>query len=117
MLISVEKPRAVDEEAFWLAYQASSVVGMGHLQSRRGATKGDVLAAIPFEERDGKTVAHADYVMGRMMKLGIGVTASGIEVSDFAPRADYQSWCYAYPTNAALIEAAAKSLGDKAGAV
>lgn len=101
---SIDMPQIV-EEMFWLAYQASRVVGMGILQARNDATKADVLASLATVYGNG---LHADYVYGRMMKLLIRLSDDGkqIEVPDMVPMYDYQSWCFRYPTYDDLFNAA-----------
>ena len=90
----------VVEEMFWLAYQASHVVGMGIMQSRNDATKAEIVLAVH--------AGHADYVFGRQMKLMLRLSADGkqLEVPDAVPVFDYQSWCFRYPTYENLFYAA-----------
>lgn len=105
MKILSNEPERVAKRAFFLAYQASPVVGMGHLQKREGVTEEDVWSEVAHA-----TSPYGDYVFGRMMKVGMNLDPDGIEVRDIEPRADYQGWCHAYPTYKDLIEAAIEDL-------
>jgi len=84
------------------AYNASVPMGMGYLQfSASDLTPNDFISTLT----DGDI--HFDYLKGRMVKLSIfKVGEDTWEVSDSAPRKDYQSWCSTYPTYRALIESA-----------
>ena len=101
---------------FYLAWKASSVLGMGFLQDRPSATEKDVFNnvigsgdyAMPIHGAGNRT--YADYVFGRMMKVGIKVVPNGesfdLEVSDDPARIDYQSWARTYKTAADVLKAA-----------
>lgn len=94
----------------FLAYQASGARGLGVLHDvPNGTLEEDHL----WRGQEGDEI-HADYVAGRMVKLwGFQFDASSITFDDKqTPRADYQSWCGTYPTNAALVEAAIASLRE-----
>jgi len=97
--------KSVVEEMFWLAYQASHVVGMGLMQSRNNATKAEIVLAV--RALNGNAF-YADYVYGRMMKLMLRLSDDGkqLEVPDTVPVFDYQSWCFRYPTYKDLFYAA-----------
>jgi hypothetical protein len=110
---------ALLKRIFYLAYQASSVVGKGILQEQHGATEEDVwqniLTAGDYPgnhhlRRQEQGMYDADYVFGRMMKLYIKVTDDGIELPDKEPKRMYQAWCVTYPTYQALLDAAKASL-------
>lgn len=105
---------SVARRAMFLAYEASTLVGMGHLQARFGVTEADVSAAMPLDNYgpNGYTgyTLYADYLFGRMMKLAIHFNDRTI-VDECRPLSlDYQSWARVYPTFDALIAAAIKSL-------
>jgi len=100
----------IAKRAFWLAYQASPVMGMGILQKRDDATEETIWADV---HREGTNSADGDYVFGRMMKLGISWTQDTIEVNrGREPRADYQGWAGKYKNSADLLEAAMGSLTE-----
>lgn len=111
-------PLEVVKEMFWLAYQASFVVGMGLLQKRNDVTKEQVFdnlvnsADYPRRHNFAKDYYYADYVFGRMMKLGLTVEegAISIKIEDVDP--EYQSWGQKYPTYEALFLAANKNIND-----
>jgi len=121
MRIEVEDPKAVVEEAFWLAWQAcGGTTGMGFLRDRGPSTTkeqvianvsnaGDYFGGIPQE--DG--TMYGDYVFGRMMKLRLKFDESGVVFSDEMPRWDYQAWCGKYKTYEALVRAAIESITEQ----
>lgn len=97
----------IAKRAFFLAYEASPVMGMGILQAKDGVTEDQVWN----EVSDGKGSADGDYVFGRMMKLGLKWDAKSITVTyGKEPRADYQGWARKYKSSADLLEAAMDSL-------
>jgi hypothetical protein len=110
----------IAQEAMWLAWQASSVVGMGVLQDKPGAMRDEVLKATfrpqsdYAKERGLPLEGSADYVFGRMMKTVFRVKDKALSFSDGEPRGDYQSWCYKYRTYEALIDAAETEVLKKA---
>lgn len=56
---------------FFLAYNASSVMGMGVLQARDSVSEDDVWRHIVGDRFQSKAGSpYADYVYGRMMKVG-----------------------------------------------
>ena len=92
---------------FFLAYTASSVVGMGFLQAVDDMTE-DFLVESLDKERP-----YIDYGAGRMMKVGLWLdTDTSAKVYSGEAREGYQSWAWKYPTYEALIEATKKSLGE-----
>jgi hypothetical protein len=122
--INVKNAEKVVKEAFWLAWQASRVFGMGHLKASPGETKesvwknvknageyGEGAAELMGSNKTG--MAYGDYVFGRMMKLRIEYDRDSITVRDDMPIPGYQSWCSVYKTYQDLIEAAKKSLGQE----
>ena len=114
-------PVSVTKRAFFIAYEAcGGPAGMGFLQARQGATEEDVWNNVvvagdyPVNLRDSEAKeVYGDYVMGRMMKLGLTPKETGVEVSESTPRADYQAWCKTYPEYSDLVEAAIKSLTEE----
>lgn len=95
-----------------LAYRASVPVGVGWLQERANTTATDeeiVQGASVKTLPDGITVeVSADYVLGRMVKIGYTVDANtDVDVRyGGQPRADYQSWVSRYLTFRDLSSAA-----------
>jgi hypothetical protein len=126
--ISCRNPEAVVQEAFWLAWQAcGGPLGMGVFQDRPGVTKEDVLRNIARRgdypglakmEAEGRVFPankpgemYADYVFGRMMKLGLRWNETAVLVDeDHNPRPDYQGWSRTYPTYEALVREALKNV-------
>lgn len=103
----------VAKRILFLAYQASQVVGMGHFQKKDGVSEQEVWEQC-YDARDyggfgpkGKPGRlSADYVFGRMMKLGITWTEGSVCVPGERVSPDYQSWCTVYRTADDLIAAA-----------
>jgi hypothetical protein len=100
----------------FLAYEASSVYGMGAFQTRDAVTedkvwtntitKGDY-GGFPANTKD----IYADYVFGRMMKLSFHVKDNTISYNgNDKTKLDYQSWGAKYKTYSKLFQAAIKSL-------
>src|SRR3990167_7595155 len=114
---SAERADEVLKEAVWLAWQAAGgPSGMGFMRDNTDATKesvwdnaynrGDYYGRGSVHGND----LHADYVFGRMLKLRVRrPDALSLEVHDYEPRRDYQSWCCVYPTFSALFDAAEKT--------
>lgn len=100
----------VAKRIVFLAYEPSAVVGLGVLQARSGVTEESLGACIWKDQVD------ADYIAGRMVKLwGMSFGPNSITFNDeLVPRADYQSWCWKYPTYEALVMAAIESLQERA---
>lgn len=108
-----ENPGKVASEMLYLAYEASSVVGMGKLQEVDNLTKEDILVLctgqafhdlILFKGR--KFQLNADYLAGRMVKLFLTIEENYVVTPDREPRIDYQSWCNKYSTYESLFDAA-----------
>lgn len=102
---------------FFLAYKASNVGGLGILQARENVEEDDIWKNVtragdyPGNSNRNECIApYADYVFGRMMKVGCKVLENGIEVREGSGRLDYQSWAFKYPTFKDLAIAAVKSL-------
>ena len=120
MKISV--PTEVDtvkvvKRAMFLAYEAcGGALGMGRYQAREGATEDDVWTNVynqadypgptrnEVSEESGKI--SADYVMGRMMKVGCRWDGQELEISDAKPKLAYQGWCHKYKTYEDLFKTA-----------
>lgn len=86
------------------AVNAASPMGLGHLHATRKEFKPE-----DFQVDDGWL--SLDYVQGRMTKLTVLCLGDNKwSVTDQEPRADYQSWCYQYPTYQALAESAGMSV-------
>ena len=98
---------SVAKQALFMAYNASNVVGLGVLQEVSGATIDQVWDVASHSP----TKLYADYLFGRMMKLGVDILDNKIEVRDGANSQDYQSYARVYPTDKDLFEAAMKELG------
>jgi len=103
---------AVAKAAFFLAYSAAKVVGMGVFQARDSVTEDEVWGQVRAKNPDVKA-AYGDYVFGRMMKLSLRWDDDGRVTTNttLPPSADYQSWCTEYPTFESLIEAAEGRVG------
>jgi hypothetical protein len=116
MLVEHENPTELAKEIFWLAWQAcGGPMGMGFLQDRSGVTRDDVWGNVnnagdyPMNHNKANE-PYADYVFGRMMKVGVTILKDGIEMRDFEPRADYQSWCRTYRTVEDLVNKAVENV-------
>jgi hypothetical protein len=91
----------------WLAYQASKPMGMGWLHFANDKTEADIRDAVSLDTNR----CSSDYLFGRMVKCRIPFKDGAVAITDCRPpEADYQSWSHAYPTYAALHDAAVKSL-------
>jgi len=104
------------KQFFYVAWRAcGGPLDMGWLQNNPNADAAKVFDNVKGAGdypgdftpcRNGKY--YADYVFGRMMKVGINVLDDNvISISDYTPTLDYEAWCHAFPTHAALLEAAA----------
>jgi hypothetical protein len=91
-----------------LAWKASHVVGMGAFQDKGpNLTDEQILAGAKIRTNN----VYCDYVHGRMMKLWFNFNdKKEFTFRDDVPRADFQSWCGAYPTYEALYQAAVEAL-------
>jgi len=110
-------PKRVAKRAFFLAWSAcGGPLGMGWLQNTPNAGEEDVWQNIqeagdyPGRNPVESGKAYADYVFGRMMKLGLKFDRDSVTVQDNAPTRDYQAWCCRYTTYEALVEAALASI-------
>ena len=116
MKLTVKNPQEVAKEAFWLAWQAcGGPLGMGWLQNNPNANKEAVWQNVSEEgDYQGRfnndaNKPYADYVFGRMMKVGFTIGSDFVEFREETPHPDYQAWCRKYPTYQALVEAAIKN--------
>jgi len=97
----------IAEEMVWLAFQASSPMGLGfmHTKIAAAATKEEVVKAAKWND-----VYCIDYLFGRMVKLNIKLGHKDVIFPQAKPRSDYQSWCNKYPTYEDLQLEAMESL-------
>lgn len=102
---------------FWLAWQAcGGPLGMGVLQDHPSASEDEVWNRVIESgdyamNHDSRPWApYGDYVFGRMMKLGLTIYGSSINVPDQELRSDYQAWAVKYPTYPSLLDAAATEI-------
>jgi hypothetical protein len=100
---------AVAKRMLYLAWQAAKVVGAGVMQDRPAATEDEVWST----QNPLNGGVDADYLFGRMMKIGFDYDIEMIAIIESEQRSDYQSWCTAYPTYMDLLKAAVESV--KAG--
>ncbi len=114
-------PETIVRRAMFLAWKSSRAVGFGVLQNRGSEQSEDQVWKSMFNREDypsgneygdnkpGKV--YADYVQGRMMKVGFRWDAETIGVNGGEWRSDYQSFCHAYPNAFLLLTAAASEVG------
>jgi hypothetical protein len=127
MKVHCTNPEEVVKEAFWLAWNAcGSPLGMGMFQDNPRATKEDIwnnlnqgklggdypnMEKVNVLRPNSKGDLYADYVFGRMMKLGFEWDGDGVTIDENRTlRRDYQGWCGKYPTYLSLIEAAIRNV-------
>jgi hypothetical protein len=113
---SNESALTLAKRILFLAYEASSVFGMGAFQARDAITEDEVWAntvtkgdygGFPANDED----IYADYVFGRMMKLSFHIKDNTISYDGIdKTKLDYQSWGAKYKTYTKLFQAAIKSL-------
>ena len=103
------------KEYFWLAYDAAGGLGargMGRLQARAAVDKEQVFANVkccgdyPLNTNKPGDL-YADYVFGRMLKVGIRFRENVVEIRNDETDLGYQAWCMVYPTYEKLLHAAA----------
>lgn len=119
MIVKVEgvSGQELAKRFFWLAYQASSVFGMGAMQAVDNATEESVWDRIDnsgdymFRRHSPESgEVYADYCFGRMMKFGLKYRDDSVEVNErTALDPEYQSWCHTYKTVEALMDAVRSS--------
>lgn len=103
----------------FLAYESSSVFGMGKIQARPGMDEKMVFSnIIRSGDYPGRVVQqgtiNADYVFGKMMKISIRLHGENVfEFLGGEPRSDYQSWCTRYKTYENLVQVTSSDLGVK----
>jgi hypothetical protein len=127
MRIECTNPEEVVKEAMWLGWQTCGrEFGMGVFQANPNANKDAVWDCV-YNRRDypgGNTMTfsnttnrpgkvYADYVFGRMMKVGFEWDTTSIMFRDEAPRSDYQAWSRKFPNYEALVRAAIANLTEK----
>jgi hypothetical protein len=113
---SNESALTLAKRILFLAYEASSVFGMGAFQARDNVTEEQVwtntvtrgdYGGFPANDKN----IYADYVFGRMMKLSFHVKDNTINYDgNDKTKLDYQSWGAKYKTYTKLFQAAIKSL-------
>lgn len=96
----------VAKRMMYLAWQAcGGTQGMGFMRNHPEATEDEVwqnvrtrgdYVRIPGQDKPGEV--YADYVFGRMMKMGLTYAADSVSWHDSTPRRDYQAWCGVYRT-------------------
>ena len=117
---SNENALAVVTRMFYLAWKAcGGPVGFGRLQDRGpDVPEEDVLQNI-ISAGDypgaftmcGEGKFYADYVIGRMMQMGVELVKKGFIVPTRDLDIEYQSWAGRYPSYVELAQAAADELG------
>lgn len=113
MKISVANPVTVAKRAMFLAYKASSVVGLGILQAQDDVTEEEVWNVTEPLPQKQRKIACGDYIYGRMTKLSMELKDDSVLVPDTDPQPSYESWCHKYPTYKALIDAAVLELSTE----
>ncbi len=112
-----EKMEAVMKRYFWLAWQAAGgTFGAGWVQDHPSGTEDEVYNNVltagdyPGPARSRPNHLVADYVFGRMLKLGIRWEDNILEVQDGKAQIDYQAWGCKYASEAVLLDAAIKEI-------
>lgn len=108
-------PTAIEKlkRALWLAFQASSPLGMGFLHTKTASEATEESLYNDCVYRDPTSI-DTDYVFGRMMKTSFSVSPDGVlDISPKVPRHDYQSWAGTYATAADLIKATEESFSKQ----
>ena len=106
----------IARQAFWLAYQASRSAGFSFLRTKENASKEEVIAEIVGTKEAGSVPmltgrVHADHIFGRKIKLTIEIVDKNtLEVTDYTPTLEYQSWADRFPSHEALFGQAASDL-------
>ena len=107
---------------FYLAWKASGVFGYGALQDNLHAVEAEVWYNVqtagdyPGGSHQPTYRFHADYVFGRMMKVGLKMKDGCVYIPLTEPDAEYQSWSTTYKTELELSEAVITSLLSDASA-
>lgn len=102
-------PQQKLKRLLWLAFQASTPMGMGFLHAKQAEMQDEESLYTDAIHRD-PNVINTDYLCGRMMKTTFSVDAEGkLEVQPNVPRSDYQSWARKYATGDAMIAAVEES--------
>lgn len=120
--LNPEDARTFVNEFFYEAWKASTVVGLGILQDRGpDLTPEDIIRNV-FNHSDYSPALelqsyagsiYADYVFGRMMKVGLNVNLDDCKVlvNDIDCSPDYQSWSRVYETVDQLINEVHEKMG------
>ena len=96
---------------FFLAYNASGIMGMGMFQARDNQTEDQIWDSVHNDKwNTRKGEPYGDYIFGRMVKTGCKYDETSMTVVDRQPTADYQSWVRQYPSYEALLSAAISSV-------
>ena len=115
MKIEVPKDSVDDvvKRYFWLAWKAAGgTLGMGALQDRPGSMEDDVFQnvltgrGLSWPRPPYTSSLRADYVFGRMLKVGIETEGGILEASDGDADPEYQAWSHKYKSPADLLVAA-----------
>lgn len=97
----------VAKRMLWLAWEACGMpLGMGWLHDKKDATEDDVWQAVSRMPHE----LYADYLFGRMVKLGIQWDDTSVSYSNRTPRNDYQGWAGRYPSHGTLYDSAIATL-------
>lgn len=109
----------VAKRFFWLAWKAAGgPFGSGYLQNNPCATEEEVFTnVISSGDYPGKPIHNssegglrADYVFGRMLKVGFHWDGNAMEVLDKNAQPEYQAWAHTYESPAALLDAAIREI-------
>lgn len=112
----------VARRMFFLAYQACGGEFMyGCFRARENPVEEEVWQNVltsgdyPGAPKCRPGNLYGDYVFGRMLKLKVQYDRDSVTVRDDTPDRSYQGWSRksGYPSYAALVEAAIKSLGEE----
>lgn len=90
------------KRALWLAFQASTPLGMGWIHAESAALQTEETL---WTQLEGKTDFYQDYCHGRMMKTKFKLDGEKVIVSPEEPRLDYQSWGEKYKSATELLAA------------
>jgi hypothetical protein len=112
MRFQLSDPSKTDQLAFAFMLTAytrcGGETGLGLLQAVHDMTLDSVrqhVSVRPSYTNKGWTALYGDYVAGRMVKTGIEFdpNAGLVEISDNAPRPDYQGWASGVPEDPGVL--------------
>lgn len=106
MRIECRNPKAVAEEALWLAWQAATPKREKEDESPPPSKK----ELVRIATLTGETVG-TKRLLGRAMWFQITWDDHGFDADEKTLDPDFQSWCLTYPNYAVLILAAVKNVG------